>query len=38
MPRASRRPSSHAFAGSAGLNATIDRVAPDILGLLADGK
>jgi hypothetical protein len=38
MPPSTRKPSPHAFAGSAGLNATIDRAAPDILGLLADGK
>ena len=31
------RPKSSAFAGTAELNATIERVAPDILALLADG-
>jgi hypothetical protein len=36
MPPA-HQPSSHAFTGSAELNATLERVAPDILGLLADG-
>ena len=32
------RTKASAMTGSAELNATIDRVAPDILGLLADGK
>ena len=32
-----RRPKPSAFAGTADLNATIERVAPDILALLADG-
>ena len=36
MPPSTRKPSPHAFAGSAELNATIERVAPDVLGLLAD--
>jgi hypothetical protein len=31
------RPSPHTFTGTAELNATIERVAPAILGLLADG-
>ena len=37
MPPSTRKPSPHAFAGSAELNATIERVTPDVLGLLADG-
>ena len=37
MPPSTREPSPHAFAGSAGLNATIERVTPDVLDLLADG-
>jgi hypothetical protein len=31
------RPKPSAFAGTAELNAMIERVAPDVLGLLADG-
>ena len=38
MPTSTRKPSSHAFTGSAELNATLERVAPDILGRLADGR
>jgi hypothetical protein len=38
MPTSTRKPSSRAFTGSAELNATLERVAPDILGLLADGR
>ena len=37
MPRTARQPSSQAFTGSAEVNAMIERVAPDILALLADG-
>jgi hypothetical protein len=37
MPRAARTLSPHAFTGSAELNATVERIAPDVLGLLADG-
>ena len=37
MPRTARQPSSPAFTGSAELNATVERVAPAILELLADG-
>jgi len=37
MPRAARRPSAPAITGTAELNATIGRVAPDVLALLADG-
>ena len=32
------RPKSSALTGTAELNAMIDRVAPDVLGLLADGR
>jgi hypothetical protein len=35
VPTATRKPA--AFTGTAELNATIERVAPDILALLADG-
>jgi hypothetical protein len=37
MPRAARRPSAPTFTGTAELNATIERVTPAILELLADG-
>ena len=37
MPRASLPPSSRVITGMAELNATIERVAPPFLGLLADG-
>ena len=37
MPTSARKPSPHVFTGSAELNATVERVAPSILGLLADG-
>jgi hypothetical protein len=37
MPTSTRKPSPHERAGSAELNATIERVAPAILELLADG-
>ena len=42
MPRdkrdpAARKPSPYEGAGSAAVNAMVERVAPDILGLLADG-
>jgi hypothetical protein len=37
MPRATRSPSAHGFTGSAEMNAMVAQVAPDILGLLADG-
>src|SRR3954451_10967633 len=37
MPRAARTLSPHAFTGSAELNATVEQIAPDVLGLLADG-
>src|SRR3954451_10015885 len=37
IPHTARQPSSHAFTRSAELNAMIERVAPDILALLADG-
>ena len=37
MPRATRSPSFHVSTGSAELNATVERLAPAILGLLADG-
>jgi hypothetical protein len=33
----SRKPSPHTFTGSAELNAMVERVAPSIIGLLADG-
>jgi hypothetical protein len=38
MPASARKPSPHAFTGSAEMNAMVDRVAPAILGLLADGE
>ena len=34
---AARKPSPYEGAGSAAVNAMVERVAPDILGLLADG-
>jgi hypothetical protein len=37
MPTSPRKPSSYERAGSAEINAMIERVAPDILELLADG-
>jgi hypothetical protein len=37
MPTSARKPSPYERAGSAELNAMIERVAPDILELLADG-
>src|SRR3982751_4935670 len=37
MPTSARKPSPHVFTGSAELNAMVERVAPSILGLLADG-
>ena len=37
MPTSPRKPSMYERASSAGINAMIDRVAPAILGLLADG-
>ena len=37
MPTAPRQPSPYERAGSAEINATVERVAPAILGLLADG-
>jgi hypothetical protein len=37
MPASTRKPSPHGFTGSAELNAMVERVAPSILGLLADG-
>src|SRR4051794_35201868 len=37
MPTSTRKPSPHEFTGSAELNATVERVAPSILELLADG-
>ena len=37
MPNAPRQPSPYERAGSAELNAMVERVAPAILGLLADG-
>src|SRR3954468_14296626 len=37
MPTSTRSPSHHGFTGSAELNAMVERVAPAILGLLADG-
>src|SRR4051812_31881316 len=43
MPRdkrdpAARKPSPYEGAGSAGINGMVERVAPSILGLLADGR
>src|SRR4051794_22206740 len=37
MPTSTRKPSPHAFTGSAELNAMVERVAPAILELLSDG-
>jgi hypothetical protein len=37
MPTSTRKPSAYGFIGSAELNAMVERVAPAILGLLADG-
>ena len=37
MPSSTRRPSPYEGAGSAAVNATVARVAPAVLGLLADG-
>jgi hypothetical protein len=37
MPTSTRKPSPHEFTGSAELNAMVERVAPSILALLADG-
>jgi hypothetical protein len=37
VPTSTRKPSPYERAGSAEINATIERVAPDVLGLLADG-
>jgi hypothetical protein len=37
MPSSARRPSPYEGAGSAAVNATVARVAPAVLGLLADG-
>ena len=37
MPTSARKPSPYERAGSAELNATVERVAPAILALLADG-
>jgi hypothetical protein len=37
MPTSTRKPSPYEFTGSAELNATVERVAPAILWLLADG-
>jgi hypothetical protein len=37
MPTGTRKPSPHEFTGSAELNAMVERVAPAILELLADG-
>ena len=37
MPTAPRQPSPYERAGSAEINAMVERVAPDILGLLGDG-
>ena len=37
MPTSTRKPLPHEFTGSAELNAMVERVAPAILGLLADG-
>ena len=37
MPTSARKPSSYELASSEAINATIARVAPDVLGLLADG-
>ena len=37
MPTSTRKPSPYERAGSAAVNAMVERVAPDILELLADG-
>jgi hypothetical protein len=37
MPTSTRKPSPYERAGSASVNAMVERVAPSILGLLADG-
>ena len=37
MPPAARKPSPYELASSEAINAMIARVAPDVLGLLADG-
>ena len=37
MPTSTRKPSPYERAGSAEINAMVERVAPAILGLLADG-
>jgi hypothetical protein len=37
MPTSTRKPSPASFTGSADVNAMVDRLAPAILGLLADG-
>ena len=37
MPTSARKPSPSGFTGTAELNATIERIAPAVLGLLADG-
>ena len=37
MPTSARKPSPSGFTGTAELNAMIERVTPDVLGLLADG-
>jgi hypothetical protein len=37
MPTSTRKPSPHERTGSAEINATVERVAPAILELLADG-
>jgi hypothetical protein len=37
MPTSARKPSPYELASSEAINATIARVAPDVLGLLADG-
>ena len=37
MPTSARKPSPHVFTGSAEMNAMVERVAPAILELLADG-
>jgi hypothetical protein len=37
MPTSTRKPSPHEFTGSAELNAMVERVAPSVLELLADG-
>jgi len=37
MPTSTRKPSPHEFTGSAEINAMVERVAPSILELLAEG-